>query len=55
VRRDGMEQIKKEEKDGGVSQDDLKKLADQVQKMTDTTIADIDRMLAAKEAEITQV
>jgi ribosome recycling factor len=55
VRRDGMEQIKKDEKDGGVGQDELKKRGDQIQKLTDATIADIDRMLAAKEAEITQV
>ncbi|MEO8669114.1 MAG: ribosome recycling factor [Bauldia sp.] len=55
VRRDGMEQIKKDEKDGGVGQDDLKKRGDQIQKLTDATIVEIDRMLVAKEAEITQV
>jgi ribosome recycling factor len=55
VRRDGMEQIKKDEKEGGVGQDELKKRADQIQKLTDATIAEIDRMLAGKEAEITQV
>jgi ribosome recycling factor len=55
VRRDGLDHLKREEKDGGMSQDDHKKLIDQVQKMTDATIADIDRMLASKEGEITQV
>lgn len=55
VRRDGLDQLKKEEKDGGVSEDDQKKLAEQVQKLTDTTIAEIDSILATKEGEITQV
>lgn len=55
VRRDGLDQLKKEEKDGGVSEDDQKKLAEQVQKLTDTTIAEIDGILATKEGEITQV
>ena len=55
VRRDGIDQINKEEKDGGMSEDDQKKLADQVQKMTDSNIAEIDSILATKQEEITQV
>ncbi len=55
VRRDGIEHSKKEEKDGGLSQDAQHALADQIQKLTDATIAEIDEMLAHKEAEITQV
>ena len=55
VRRDGLDLLKKEEKSGGMSEDQQKHLADQVQKMTDSTIAEIDTMLATKEAEITQV
>ena len=55
VRRDGLDLLKKEEKAGGVSEDDQKHLADQIQKMTDSTIAEIDSMLGSKEAEITQV
>jgi ribosome recycling factor len=55
VRRDGLDHAKKEEKAGGMSQDDQKKLGDQIQKLTDSTIHEIDQMLAAKEAEITQV
>jgi len=55
VRRDGLDQLSKEEKDGGMSEDDQKKLADQVQKMTDSNIAEIDGILATKEEEITQV
>jgi ribosome recycling factor len=55
VRRDGMELGKKGEKDGTVSQDDHHVFNDKVQKLTDDFIAEIDRMVAAKEAEILQV
>jgi ribosome recycling factor len=55
VRRDGLDGLKKEEKTGGMSEDDQKHLADQIQKMTDATIAEIDQMMAHKEAEIIQV
>ena len=55
VRRDGLDALKKTEKDGGIGQDEEKRLADQVQKTTDEAIADVDRILAAKEKEILQV
>jgi ribosome recycling factor len=55
VRRDGLDQLKKEQKDGGMSLDDEKKLSDQIQKATDATIVEIDQLLAHTEAEITQV
>ncbi|WP_062010920.1 ribosome recycling factor [Aureimonas sp. AU4] len=55
VRRDGMELLKKAEKDGDISQDDSRTMADRVQKMTDETIAEIDKALSVKEAEIMQV
>ncbi|KQT60312.1 MULTISPECIES: ribosome recycling factor [unclassified Aureimonas] len=55
VRRDGMDTLKKLEKDGDIGQDDSRQMSDRVQKMTDETITDIDRTLAAKEAEILQV
>jgi ribosome recycling factor len=55
VRRDGMDQIKKSEKDGDISQDDAKSLSDNVQKLTDKEIKRIDDMLAQKEGEIRQV
>jgi ribosome recycling factor len=55
VRRDGMEQIKKAEKDGDISQDDSRVHSDRVQKRTDETIASIDSLLGEKEAEILQV
>ena len=55
VRRDGMDGLKKAEKDGSISQDDSRSLSDKVQKMTDETIVDIDRLLVEKEKEIMQV
>ena len=55
VRRDGMDQLKKLEKDGDIGQDDSHAQSDRVQKLTDETIAEVDKILAAKEAEIMQV
>lgn len=55
VRRDGMELLKKLEKDKLMSEDDHKRKAEEVQKATDATIKDIDAALAHKEAEIMQV
>jgi ribosome recycling factor len=55
VRRDGMDLLKKLEKDGHVSEDDVARQSDQVQKATDQTITEIDQALAAKEKEILQV
>jgi len=54
VRRDGMEDIKKSEKDGA-SKDDMRVESDRVQKLTDDKVAEIDAILAAKEQEITQI
>ena len=55
VRRDGMEALKKLEKDHQISQDDHKRMDTEVQKATDQSIADIDQMLAIKEKEIMTV
>ena len=55
VRRDGMEILKKMEKDEHLSKDDHERMADQVQKATDQTIAEIDQMLAIKEKEVLTV
>jgi ribosome recycling factor len=55
VRRDGMDHLKKAEKDHQISEDDLRSQSDRVQKMTDETISTIDSLLAEKEAEIMQV
>lgn len=55
VRRDGMDGAKREEKDGTLGQDEQRVIADRIQKMTDDHIAEVDAMLATKEAEILQV
>ena len=55
VRRDGLDILKKLEKDGHVCKDDLDRLSEQVQKVTDQTVAEIDAALASKEKEIMQV
>ena len=55
VRRDGLDLLKKLEKDGAIGQDDEKRQADQVQKATDDAIAEVDQVLVAKEKEIMHV
>ena len=55
VRRDGMDALKKAEKDGDVGKDEARADSDKVQKATDGTIKRIDDMLAEKEKEIMQV
>jgi ribosome recycling factor len=55
VRRDGMDHLKKSEKDGDISEDDHRKQSDRVQKITDDTISTIDSLLTGKESEILQV
>ena len=55
VRRDGMEALKRLEKDGEISQDEHKAWADDLQKATDEHIKLIDEALKAKEQEIMQV
>jgi ribosome recycling factor len=55
VRRDGLDTLKKLEKDHKISKDDHDRDADQVQKTTDQSISEIDHMLAAKEKEILTV
>lgn len=54
-RRDANELLKKSEKDGTASKDDVAKLTEKVQKVTDATIAKIDEMVKKKEAEIMEV
>lgn len=55
VRRDGMDKIKKMEKDGEISEDDMHRLSDDIQKATDDFIKKIDEALTHKEKEIMQV
>jgi ribosome recycling factor len=55
VRRDGIDTVKKLEKNHEISEDDQERLANDVQKATDGTISEIDQLLAAKEREILTV
>ena len=55
VRRDGMDALKKLEKDHQISQDEHKRLDGDVQNATDQSIREIDHLLAAKEKEILPV
>ena len=55
VRRDGMDKLKRMEKDGELSQDDHRLWSDEVQSLTDEHVAKIDEMLNAKQQDIMQV
>jgi len=55
VRRDGMEKLKKAEKNGDISEDEQRRMSEEIQQMTDKHIAKVDETLAAKEKEIRQV
>lgn len=55
VRRDGMDAVKKSEKDKLISEDEAKRQSDEIQKLTDEFIKKIDTMLAAKEVDIMKV
>ncbi len=55
VRRHCMDELKRMEKDGDLSEDDHKVYAEEVQTMTDKTIREIDDIFSNKQAEITQV
>lgn len=55
VRRDGMDTVKKLEKDGEISQDDHKRHSDEIQKLTDDYIAKVDKLLADKQKDIMTV
>lgn len=52
VRRDGNDALKADEKKKEISEDDRKRLETEVQKLTDTTISEIDAALGSKEKEI---
>ena len=52
VRRDSVEELKKSEKDKMISQDDLRRSEQDIQKLTDHYVKSIDSLLAAKEKEV---
>jgi ribosome recycling factor len=55
VRRDAIDELKKAEKDGVITQDELKRMSDEVQGFTDAAIKRVDELLKTKEQEIMQV
>lgn len=55
VRRDGMDYLKRLEKDHAISEDQHRKLSDELQKMTDECVHEIDHVLATKDQEIMHV
>src|SRR6059058_5328339 len=55
VRRDGLDVLKRLEKDHKISEDEGKRSSEQVQKATDAAISEIDQLLAAKEKEVLTV
>lgn len=55
VRRDGMDDAKKQQKDGKISEDDLRKRETEIQKLTDDHVKKVDEMLVAKEKDILSV
>jgi ribosome recycling factor len=55
IRRDGMEHLKRLEKEHQMSEDEHKKMSEKVQQATDSHIKEIDEAYAAKEKEIMQV
>jgi ribosome recycling factor len=55
VRKDANNHLRTLEKDGEISEDDLKRMEGEIQKLTDATIKTIDELLALKEKEITTV
>lgn len=55
VRREGLDQLKKEQKDGDITEDDLKHGEKEVQNLTDTYTKKIEALCEAKEAEVMKV
>ena len=55
IRRDGMDEAKSMQKESLITEDDLKKAEDQIQKLTDKKIAQIDEMLSKKENDIMSI
>jgi ribosome recycling factor len=55
VRRDAIDELKKAEKDGVLTEDELKRMSDEIQAFTDQAIKRVDDLLKTKEQEIMQV
>ena len=55
IRRDANDHLKKAETDKELTRDDYKRIHDEIQKFTDAFIADVDKLVTVKEAEIMEV
>ena len=55
VRRDGIDEAKAKQKNSEITEDELKGAEDQIQKLTDKKVAEIDNMISVKEKEIMSV
>lgn len=55
LRRDAADQLKREERDGSVGADDARRALEQLQRITDRVIADVDRLGGVKEQEVFEV
>lgn len=55
IRRDGIEEFKKKQKDSEITEDELKMAEEEIQKITDKNIAEIDKLLEKKEKEVMSV
>ncbi len=55
IRRDAMEKFKKEQKNGDMTEDDLKNYEKDLQKLTDEYIKEVDKLVAAKEKELFEI
>ena len=55
IRRDGIDEAKKAQKDGEMTEDDLRNAENQIQKITDKKIEEIDKLLENKEQEIMKI
>jgi ribosome recycling factor len=55
IRRDGIDSLKKLEKDKQISEDDLKRAEKEVQDVTNAAVAKVDEVLAHKEKEVLEV
>lgn len=55
IRREGLDDAKEEQKDGNITEDDLRNAENQIQKLTDKKIEKIDELLAVKEKEVMSI
>ena len=55
IRREGMDKVKAEQKEGMITEDELRTTEDKIQKLTDNKVAEIDKAIENKEKEIMSV